>query len=55
MHVIKVYFTLDELSNLVKEKLSREEQQRFESNIFVPVKIGVNDSDLTVNATFVSI
>ncbi len=55
MYVVKVYFTLDELSDLVKKKLSEKDRRRFENNMFVPVKIGVNDSDLTVNATFVSV
>ncbi len=54
MYAIKIYFTLDELSDLVKEKLSEKDRQRFENSMFVPIKIGVNDSDLTVNATFVS-
>jgi len=54
MYATKVYFTLNELSNLLKEKFSDEDRMRFESNLFVPVKIGLNDSDLTVEATFVS-
>jgi len=54
MYVTKVYFTLDELSDLLKSKFSEEDHKRFENSSFVPIKIGLNDSDLTIEATFVS-
>lgn len=54
MYVVKFYFDLEELSNLVKGKLSEEDCAKFKGSVFLPVKIGINDSDLTVEATFVS-
>ena len=54
MYVTKVYFTLDELSDFIKEKLSKEDHARFENSAFIPIKIGLNDSDLTIEATFVT-
>lgn len=54
MYVTKVYFTLDELNDFIKEKLSKEDRVRFENSAFIPIKIGLNDSDLTIEATFVT-
>lgn len=54
MYAVNLYFTLDELSKFVKEKLSEKDRQRFEGSMFVPIKIGVNDRDLTVDAIFVA-
>lgn len=54
MHMIKIFWDMKELSDLVKKKLSPEDQNRFQNSEFLPVKIEVSDSDLTVNAIFMS-
>lgn len=54
VYVTKVYCTFDELSNFLKERFSAEDREKFKDNTFVPVKIGLNDTDLTLEATFVS-
>lgn len=54
MHVVKVYFEMKELSDMLKEKLSESDRERFKNNLFVPVKIDVNDGDFTVEASFVT-
>lgn len=54
MHVVKVYFEISELSDILKEKLSESDRERFKDSLFVPVKISVNDDDFTVEASFVT-
>lgn len=52
MYVVKVYFSLDELNNRVKEKLSDNDREKFKDCCFLPIKIGIRDDDLTLEATF---
>ena len=54
MHVVKVYFEMKELSDMFKERLSESDREKFKDNLFVPVKIDVNDGDFTVEASFVT-
>jgi len=54
MYVAKTYLTLSELSDLIMRKLSESDQKRFAGSLFVPVKMGVKDEDLTVEFTFVA-
>lgn len=52
MYVAKFYFSLDELNNRIKEKLSDAEREKFKDSTFLPIKIGMADNDLTIEAIF---
>lgn len=54
MRVVKVYLEMRELSDMLKEKLSESDIERFKDNLFIPVKISVNDADFTIEASFVT-
>lgn len=52
MQVIKVYCSLDELNNKIKEKLSDADREKFKDNTFLPIKIGMTGNDFTIEAVF---
>lgn len=54
MYAVKVYFEMKKLSDMLKEKLSDSDKEKFKDNLFVPVKISVNDVDFTVEMSFVT-
>lgn len=54
MHAVKVYFEMKELSDMLKGKLSESDKERFKDNLFVPVRISINDADFTVEMSFVT-
>lgn len=54
MFTIKTYFSIEELSDMVKEKLSHEDKEKFADSLFAPIKININDNDFTIEITFIS-
>lgn len=54
MYVVKLFCSLDELNSKVKERLSDADREKIQDCCFLPIKIGVRDNDLTVEATFVT-
>lgn len=52
MHVLKLYIGVEELSDYVKSRLS--EKEKFRDNLFVPINIGINENDMSVEFLFVT-
>lgn len=53
MFISKVYISLSELGQWFYEKLSEADKEKFEGCIFVPIKVGINESDMSLEALFV--
>lgn len=54
MKVIKVYITLDEFSQYIKNKLPPEELADVTDCTFAPLHIGLNETDMSIEATIVA-
>lgn len=52
MYMVKVYCSLDELNNKIKEKLSDVDREKFKDSTFLPIKIGMTENDFTIEALF---
>lgn len=55
MKIMKVYSTLDDFDNYVKEHLSQEDLEEFQDHTFVPLKIKLNESDMSIEALIVPV
>lgn len=55
MPIINVYCTLDEFSCHVKGKLTKENLDKFKDCTFVPLKLGLNETDMSVEALIVPV
>lgn len=53
MKAIKVYIPLDELSQYIKSKLPADELADIADSTLVPLRIGLNESDMSVEALVV--
>lgn len=54
MKAIKVYIPLDELSQYIKSKLPADELADIADCTLVPLRIGFNESDMSVEALIVA-
>ena len=54
MKAIKVYIPLDELSQYIKGKLPADELADIADCTLVPLRIGLNESDMSVEALIVA-
>lgn len=52
MNVINLYMTCEEFSNIIKTKLSKEDQENFQDCTWIPLKIGLNETNMCIE-TFV--
>ena len=55
MPIMNVYCTLDEFSNIIKRRLTKEDLNRFEDCTFVPLKLDLDAKDLYINALIVPV
>lgn len=55
MPFIKVYCTLIDFSKYVKAKLPEEDLERFKDCTFVPIKLGLNEADMSIEALIVPV
>lgn len=54
MKAIKVYIPLDELSQYIKSKLPADELADIADCTLVPLRIGLNESDMSIEALIVA-
>ena len=54
MKALKVYVPFDEFSNYIKSKLNDEDLADCQDCVFVPIKIGLNECDFSVEALCVA-
>lgn len=54
MPIMNLYCTLDEFSDYVKKRLTKEDLDRFKDCTFVPLKLDL-DRDLYINALIVPV
>lgn len=53
MYFSKIYITFQELSDLYKSKLSKEDKDRFKNYDFVPLNLKINENDMSIEALLV--
>ena len=54
MKAVKLYMTLDEFDMHIKKRVSEEERNQLKESMFVPVKIGINESDMSIEVLAVT-
>ena len=54
MKVIRVYMSAEEFSNYIRDRLPPEDIEGLDDCVFVPVKIGLNDMDFSIEALVVA-
>ena len=55
MRVIKLYTTLDDFDDYVKKHLAQNDLAEFEDCTFVPLNIGLNETDMSIEALIVPV
>lgn len=55
MRVIKVYTTLDDFDDYVKKHLYQNDLAEFEDHTFVPLKIELNETDMSIETLIVPV
>lgn len=55
LSAIKVYYSVTEFSDYVKCKLTKEAKEHFSDCTFVPLQIGVNEHDMSIEALIVPV
>ena len=53
--IINVYCTLTEFDDYVKSKLAKEDLDKFKDCTFVPLKLGLNETDMSIEALIVPV
>ena len=54
MKVAKIYITMEEFSDYVKSKLHSDDLLELSDCTFVPLKIGLNETDFSIEAVVVA-
>ena len=55
MPIMNVYCELDEFSDYIKRKLTKEDLDRIEDCTFVPLKLDLDERSLCINALIVPV
>lgn len=53
MYVSKIYIPLTELSELFMKNLSNEDKEKFFDCDFIPIKVSINENDMSLETLFV--
>ena len=55
MPIMNVYCTLNEFSDHIKRRLTKEDLDKFKDCTFVPLKLDLDEKDLYINALIVPV